>query len=126
MKYEYITDNSIKNALKYGEDKNDNINLNTDNEKLLKKLKKQLINIRTSNYEYLYKSCYLLTLKNGNIYVLDVFNDLLNDKKEEYKNNYENLSEEIKMYYLALYYCISKNNIDFKEFKNMVIVKINN
>lgn len=36
------------------------------------------------------------------------------------------LKKEIKMYYMALIYCISKNNMNFEDFKNMVIEKINN
>lgn len=44
MKYEYITDNAIKEALKYGN--NNNICVNPNDIKLPKKLKKQLIKIK--------------------------------------------------------------------------------
>lgn len=73
-----------------------------------KKLKKQLLKIKTSNYAYIYKLSYYLTLKNGNTYVFNIFNDVLNNKKEEYKNNHEIFKKEIKLYYMTLIYCISK------------------
>jgi hypothetical protein len=125
MKYEYITDNSIKSALKYGNNNND-IYVNINDIKLQKKLKKQLLKIKTSNYAYIYKLSYYLTLKNGNTYVFNIFNDVLNNKKEEYKNNHEIFKKEIKLYYMTLIYCISKNNMNFEDFKKMVIEKINN
>ena len=122
----YITNKTIQQALKINYKNNSNYVMKKY-EISPKKLKKHLIKIVSSNpnFRYTFTLSYTLTIKNGYEYVLNILNEILYNKRNYYKDN-EKLEKDLKIYYDALIYPISKSGMDFGDFRKKILGIIEN